>query len=95
MLEKYKINSAAADFKSTVKEVAAVIKTYTGTEKKSGAVLTTEEINVLFSAMTINNAVESFDEYFSMGKAAREEADKAKRLKKIRILPPRWRFLSS
>ena len=93
MLEKYKINSAAADFKSTVKEVAAVIKTYTGTEKKSGAVLTTEEINVLFSAMTINNAVESFDEYFSMGKAAREEADKAKKAKKDQNLAAQMAIL--
>ena len=93
MMEKYKINTAAADFKSTTKDVAALIKEYTGAEKKSGATLTEQEVNVLFDALTQKNSVKSFDEYFASGRAAREEVEKAKKAKKDQNLAAQMAIL--
>ena len=56
---KYKINSAATDFGIAVKDISAIIKDYTGAEKKSGASLTEEETNILFDALTQKNAVKN------------------------------------
>ena len=93
MMEKYKINTAAADFKSTTKDVAALIKEYTGAEKKSGATLTEQEVNILFDALTQKNSVKSFDEYFASGRAAREEVEKAKKAKKDQNLAAQMAIL--
>ena len=79
---KYKINTAATDFGIAVKDVSAIIKEYTGADKKSGASLTETETNILFEVLTNKNAVKSFKAYFELGKAAREEVEKAKQAKK-------------
>ena len=86
MMEKYKINTAAADFKMTAKALAAVISAYTGTEKKSGATLTEQEVNILFDALTKEHEVKNFDEYFETGKAAREAQEKEKKAAKDKKL---------
>ena len=57
MVEKYKISAAAADFGMSAKEIAAIIKEYTGADKKSGSSLAQEETNILFDALTQKNAV--------------------------------------
>ena len=93
MMEKLKINTAAADFKSSVKDIAAILKQHTGTEKKSGASLTEEETNILFAALTKKNEVKSFDEYFATGKAAREEEEKARKAKKDQNLAAQMAIL--
>ena len=79
---KYKINTAAADFGVSVKDVSAIIKDYTGAEKKSGASLSEAETNILFEALTKKYAVKSFKAYFELGNAAREAVEKAKQAKK-------------
>ncbi len=93
MMEKIKINTAAADFKSSVKEIAAILKQHTGTEKKSGAVLTEEETNILFAALTKQYEVKNFDEYFATGKSAREEEEKARQAKKDKNLAAQMAIL--
>ena len=93
MIDKYKINLAAADFNSTTKEIAAIIKEYTGTEKKSGATLTEQEVNVLFDAMTQKSAVKDFKEYFETGKSAHEAAQQAKQAKKDQNLAAQMAIL--
>ena len=90
---KYKINTAAADFGVAVKDISAIIKDYTGAEKKSGASLTEEEANILFDALTQKNAVKSFKAYFELGKAAREEVEKAKQAKKDQNLAAQMAIL--
>ena len=90
---KYKINTAAADFGVAVKDVSAIIKDYTGAEKKSGASLTEEETNILFDALTQKNAVKSFKAYFEMGQAAREAVEKAKQAKKDQNLAAQMAIL--
>ncbi len=93
MMEKIKINTAAADFKSSVKEIAAVLKQHKGADKKSGAVLTEEETNILFAALTKQYEVKSFDEYFATGKSAREEEEKARQAKKDKNLAAQMAIL--
>ena len=93
MMEKYKINTAAADFKFAVKDIAAIIKEYSGTEKKSGSTLTEEEVNIIFAALTLKNEVKSFDKYFETGKAAREQQEKAKKAKKDQNLAAQMAIL--
>ncbi len=93
MMEKYKINTAAADFKLAVKDIAAIIKEHSGAEKKSGSSLSEEEINIVFAALTLKNEVKSFDKYFETGKAAREQQEKAKQAKKDQNLAAQMAIL--
>ncbi len=93
MVEKYKINVAAADFGMAAKDIAAIIKEYTGAEKKSGSSLSQEETNILFDALTQKNAVKSFKAYFETGKSAHEEAEKAKQAKKDQNLAAQMAIL--
>ena len=79
MIEKVKLSVLAADFKMASKDLTAIIKDFTGTEKKAGASLVAEEVNVVFDALTQKNQVKNFDEYFATGEN----------------LLSRWRFLNS
>ena len=93
MMEKYKISAAAADLGLGSKEIIAVIKEYTGAEKKTGAVLTAEEVSVLFDALTQKYSVKNFKEYFATGEAAREEEEKARQAEKDRKLASQMAIL--
>ncbi len=86
MIEKIKLSTIAADFKMASKDLTAIIKEYTGAEKKSGASLLPEEQNIVFDILTSKNQVKSFDEYFATGekaRAAEEEARKADKERKL------------
>ena len=86
MVEKIKLSALAADFKMASKDLTAIIKEYTGTEKKSGASLLPEEQNIVFDALTTKNQVKSFKDYFATGekaRAAEEEARKADKERKL------------
>ena len=86
MIEKVKLSVVAADFKMASKDLTAIIKDYTGAEKKAGASLAGEELNVIFDALTQKNQVKSFEEYFATGekaRAAEEEARKADKERKL------------
>ncbi len=86
MVEKIKLSALAADFKMVSKDLTAIIKEYTGTEKKSGASLLPEEQNIVFDALTTKNQVKSFKDYFATGekaRAAEEEARKADKERKL------------
>ena len=93
MMEKYKISTAAADLGVSSKEIIAVIKDYTGAEKKSGSTLTNEEVNVLFDVLTQKHSVKNFKEYFATGEAAREEEAKAAEAEKNRKLASQMAIL--
>ncbi|MEE1180865.1 MAG: hypothetical protein UHY90_01330, partial [Treponema sp.] len=86
MIEKVKLSVLAADFKMASKDLTAIIKDYTGAEKKSGASVAAEELNIVFDALTQKNQVKSFEEYFATGekaRAAEEEARKADKERKL------------
>ncbi len=93
MMEKYKISAAAADLGLSSKEIIAVIKEYTGAEKKSGAMLSAEEVSLLFDALTLKYSVKNFKEYFATGEAAREEEAKARKAEKDRKLASQMAIL--
>ncbi len=93
MMEKYKVSAAAADLGISSKDVIAVIKEHTGAEKKTGTVLTAEEVSILFNALTLKYAVKSFDDYFATGDTAREEEEKARQAEKDRKLASQMAIL--
>ncbi len=76
MTNKYKISELAKDFGIATKELISLITAATGEEKKSGAALNEYEIGLVFSLITKQNAVKSFDEYFATGEEARKKAAK-------------------
>lgn len=70
-VKKYKLNDIAKDLGVNAKEVAGMLAAHFGTEpKKTGAVLTEQEVNVVFEHYTSANQVANFDSYF----ASRDEA---------------------
>ena len=86
MTNKYKISDLAKDFGMKSKDLITVITEATGTEKKSGATLNSEEIALVFNILTSKNTVKSFDEYFAMGAEKREKAQKARQDEKNKKL---------
>ena len=93
MKNKYKISEIAKDFGVASKEITAVYKEITGEEKKSGAALDEREIGILFDAITKQNAVKSFDEYFATGAEARAQADKKRQSEKDKRLAEQMAIL--
>ena len=93
MMDKYKISAAAADLGINPKEIISIIKEHTGVEKKSGAILTDGEINILFDALTQKHSVKNFKEYFATGNEAREEEAKARQADKDRKLAAQMAIL--
>ncbi|MCQ2440679.1 MAG: translation initiation factor IF-2 [Clostridia bacterium] len=93
MTNKYKISDLAKDFGVTSKEMCAIILKCTGEEKKSGASLGEREISIVFDAITKNNAVKSFDEYFASGAEARAAAAKERQSEKDKKLADQMAIL--
>ncbi len=85
-MNKYKVSELAKDLGITSKELSALLLSLTGKDKKSGAVLENDEIGLLFDAVTKNNQVKSFDDYFATGaqvrkaKAEKRQSEKDKKL---------------
>ena len=70
-VKKYKLNDIAKDLGVSAKEVAGMLAEHFGTEpKKTGAVLTEQEVNVVFEHYTSTHQVADFNSYF----ASRDEA---------------------
>ena len=86
MTNKYKISELAKDFGIATKELISLISSATGEEKKSGTALNEYEIGLVFSLITKQNAVKSFDEYFATGEEARKKAAKEKEDRKNKQL---------
>ena len=61
---KYKLTDLAKDLALESKEIIEALDSLTGTQKKSGAVLETEEVDILLNHFTIKNSLPSFDAYF-------------------------------
>ena len=71
---KYKVSEVAKDLNVPSK---AVIKECCGVTKKSGNVLTDQELNVVFEYFTQKNQVENFDKYYASRDSEPEKAEKA------------------
>lgn len=73
---KYKVSEIAKDLNVPSKAVIEAIKECCGVTKKSGNVLSEDELNVVFEYFTQKNQVESFDEYYAVRDKAIEEREK-------------------
>ena len=62
---KYRLSEVAKDLNITNKEASEVLKDRLGVNKKPAAVLTEEELNIIFEHFTQASSVGSFDEYFA------------------------------
>lgn len=79
MMVKYKLREVASDLGVANKDVIDVLSKYFGGEpKKQTAVLTEEELNIVFDYFTQKNNMESFDAYYAAnGSADKSTEDKA------------------
>ena len=78
-LVKYKIKEVAADFGMQPKEIAAIVEQYFEKPRSNMQVLTDEQLNVLFDALTQKNQISSLEVIWAAAfaaQAAREEAEK-------------------
>lgn len=73
---KYKVSEVAKDLNVPSKAVIEALKECCGVTKKSGNVLSDEELNTVFEYFTQKNQVESFDEYYAVRDKAIEEHEK-------------------
>ena len=79
---KYKVSEVAKDLNVPSKAVIEAIKECCGVTKKSGNVLTDQELNVVFEYFTQKNQVENFDKYYASRDAEPEKAEKAEKTDK-------------
>ncbi|MFZ2537959.1 MAG: translation initiation factor IF-2 [Oscillospiraceae bacterium] len=64
--KKYKLSDVAKDLNIPVTEVSEILAKTDSTPKKPTAVLTDEELNVVFEQVTKQNQVENFNEFFAV-----------------------------
>ena len=93
MTNKYKVSDLAKDFNMKSKDLITIINEAIGVEKKTGATLNEQEIGTVFSYITANNSVKSFDEYFATGAETREKAKKAREEEKNKKLAEQMAIL--
>ena len=93
MISRYKISELAKDFNIPSKELIALVTTLTGEEKKSSTVLIENEIAMVFDALTKQNSVKSFDEYFAMGAESRAAAAQKRKDEKDKKLAEQMAIL--
>ena len=74
---KYKVSEVDKDLNVPSKAVIEAIKECCGVTKKSGNVLTDQELNVVFEYFTQKNQVENFDKYYASRDSEPEKAEKA------------------
>ena len=68
--KKYKLRDAAKDLNKTPPEIIALLKDYFGVEKKTTALLSVEELDVLIEDISQKHMVENFEAFFAMRKKA-------------------------
>ena len=76
MIQKQKLQEVAKDLNVDSKEVAQLIDSKLGVQKKSGSVLTEEELNLVFEHYTQKNQVKNFNAYFASGETPAEKPHK-------------------
>ena len=82
------VSEIAKNLNVTSKEVSEVLKTYLNVNKKSGAVLTSEELNIIFEYFTHKTMLPDLNEYYASANEPAEEkpapAAKAKKEEKTK-----------
>ena len=70
---KYKLSEIAKNLNITTKEISEVLSKYLKVNKKAAAVLTEEELNVIFEHFTQSNMLSSMNEYYASATEPVEE----------------------
>ena len=79
MVIKIKVSDLAKDFGMQSKDIIEILSNYCdGPAKKSGTVLTEDELNIAFDKITQLNSVKNFDSYFSSKQKSGNTADSKK-----------------
>ena len=91
---KYKVSELAKNLNITSKEISEVLKNYLNVNKKSGAVLTEQELNVVFEYFTQKNMLPNLNEYYASAnepvqETAAEAAPKPKNDKPAKTRQPK------
>ena len=76
-LVKYRLREVAQDFGVTPKEVSQILEKYAEKPKSNTQVLTAEELNLVFDAITQKNQISSLEQVFAVKPAPKAEAPKA------------------
>ena len=63
--EKYRVHEVAKDFGLNSKKILAILETHMPAERTHMAALEDRELDLIFETITQENAVESFDAYFT------------------------------
>ncbi len=79
---KYKLSEIAKNLNVTSREVSDVLKNYLNVTKKSGAVLTEQELNVIFEYYTDKTSMPNLNAYYASANEPAEEQVKADAPKK-------------
>ena len=80
---KYKLSEIAKNLNISSKEVSEVLKNYLNVNKKSAAVLTEEELNLIFEYFTHKTMLPNLNEYYaSPTEPADSKAEETKSAKK-------------
>ncbi|MDE5600243.1 MAG: translation initiation factor IF-2 [Oscillospiraceae bacterium] len=77
MIKKYKVSELAKDLGLKSKDIISSIEKYFNVTKKTGSVLTEEEVNVVLEVYTKANEVKTFDDYFASAADKPKKAEKA------------------
>ena len=90
MMIKYKLKDVATDLGVTTKDVIEVLDKYVGGEsKKQTAILTEDELNIVFDYFTQKNNVDNFNNYYdSATKKSAPAEEKEKQPKKTNSEKP-------
>lgn len=78
MTIKYKLSDVAKDLNQPAKGIIELLEKYTGEIKKSGAILSEEELNLVFDYYTQKNQVKDFNEYFNSAPPAAKKKPERK-----------------
>ena len=79
---KYKLSEIAKNLNVTSKEVSEVLKNYLNVNKKSGGVLTEQELNVIFEYYTDKTSMPNLNAYYASANEPAEEPVKEETPKK-------------
>lgn len=79
MMIKYKLNEVAKDLAIDKKDVMDLLKKETGEVKKQTAILSEEELSIVFEDFTQKNSVENFDAYYAVRDNAIKEKEEEKK----------------
>ncbi|MBR5121107.1 MAG: translation initiation factor IF-2, partial [Oscillospiraceae bacterium] len=92
-MAKIKVSDLAKDLGLSSKDLITFIQDKLGVEKKSGASVEEKEFDAIFSYLTKENQVKSFDNYFALGADAREKNAAARQAEKDKKLADQMAIL--